>query len=93
MCWMFKESPHGCTTVQVFPADPYNAEFDRIEDQGRGGWKGSQAKPALLPKDVDKSNTTFRCAMLDQQLLVITTGRPCLFPNLTTKHVTWKLSH
>ncbi|CAL5228455.1 g11593 [Coccomyxa viridis] len=45
---------------QVFPAEPFNAEMDRLEDQGRGGWRGSQAKPALLPKDVEKGNTTFR---------------------------------
>ena len=36
--------------------------MDRLEEQGRGGWKGSQVKPALLPKDVDRSNTAFRCA-------------------------------
>ena len=44
----------------MFPAEPFNAEMDRLEEQGRGGWKGSQVKPALLPKDVDRSNTAFR---------------------------------
>jgi len=58
--------------AQVFPAEPYNAEIDRLEDQGRGGWKGTQAKPALLPKDVEKGSTAFRCHprlidTLDQQ--------------------------
>lgn len=61
---------HGARPLQVFPAEPFNAEIDRMEDQGRGGWKGSQVKPALLPKDVDKSNTTFRCVTVTSRMRI-----------------------
>ena len=57
-CWAYVMI--GWRRAQVFPAEPFNAEMDRLEEQGRGGWKGSQVKPALLPKDVDSSNTAFR---------------------------------
>ena len=75
--------------MQVFPAEPFNAEMDRLEDQGRGGWKGSQVKPALLPKDVDKSNTTFRRVMLKQHAQHLADKR--LSPSLSQSMPWWQL--
>ncbi|CAL8466081.1 g5617 [Coccomyxa elongata] len=46
---------------QVFMAEPYNSEEDRLESNGRSGiGKGTASSAAVLPDEVPAGNTTFR---------------------------------
>ncbi len=51
--------------MQVYMAEPYNSEEDRLES--RVGMKGASSAAAVLPDEVPAGNTTFRWAQLAAQ--------------------------
>ena len=52
--WHATRCACACTCAQVFMAEPFNAEVDRLEATGRKGASAMQAPAAVLPSSVPR---------------------------------------